>query len=191
MEETNSNTDETIEPSESYNITAKDISDAIVEGAEIYSEITGSFIKEFVFYDKTLYQWATDLMIHIPNKNNLDANSFRGCLIELATNIQIASNYYSVAASMADGIAGGNSIKKSDVVSAIVDNFAKRGARRPAAAVIERMADSYMSSTVSANVAAKIVKNFWKQRLDTLTDIRKVMEQIGMSLNVETKWTSQ
>ena len=187
MEETNSNTDETIEPSESYNITAKDISDAIVEGAEIYSEITGSFIKEFVFYDKTLYQWATDLMIHIPNKNNLDANSFRGCLIELATNIQIASNYYSVAASMADGIAGGNSIKKSDVVSAIVDNFAKRGARRPAAAVIERMADSYMSSTVSANVAAKIVKNFWKQRLDTLTDIRKVMEQIGMSLNVETK----
>ena len=191
MEETNSNTDETTEPSEGYNITAEDISNAIIEGAEIYSEITGSFMKEFVFYDKTLYQWATDLMIHIPNKNNLDANSFRGCLIELATNIQIASNYYSVAASMADGITGGNSIKKSDVVSAIVDNFAKRGARRPAAAVIERMADSYMSSTVSANVAAKIVKNFWKQRLDTLTDIRKVMEQIGMSLNVETKWTSQ
>lgn len=191
MEEIDSNTDETTESSESYNITAEDISNAIIEGAEIYSEITGSFMKEFVFYDKTLYQWATDLMIRIPNKNNLDANSFRGCLIELATNIQIASNYHSVAASMADGIAGGNSIKKSDVVSAIVDNFAKRGARRPAAAVIERMADSYMSSTVSANVAAKIVKNFWKQRLDTLTDIRKVMEQIGMSLNVETKWTSQ
>jgi hypothetical protein len=173
------------------NITSEDISNAIIDGAEIYSEITGTFMKEFIFYDKTLYEWATDLMVKIPNKNNLDANSFRGCLIELATNIQIASNYYSVAASMADGIAGGNSIKKSDVVSAIVDNFAKRGARRPAAAVIERMADSYMSSTVSANVAAKIVKNFWKQRLDTLSDIRKVMEQIGMSLNVETKWTSQ
>ena len=173
------------------NITSEDISKAIIDGAEIYSEITGTFMKEFVFYDKTLYEWATDLMVKIPNKNNLDANSFRGCLIELATNIQIPSNYYSVAASMADGIAGGNSIKKSDVVSAIVDNFAKRGARRPAAAVIERMADSYMSSTVSANVAAKIVKNFWKQRLDTLSDIRKVMEQIGMSLNVETKWTSQ
>ena len=191
MEEISSTTDETVESYDNHNITAEDISNAIIEGAEIYSEITGSFMKEFVFYDKTLYQWATDLMIRIPNKNNLDANSFRGCLIELANNIQIASNYYSVAASMSDGIAGGNSIKKSDVVSAIVDNFAKRGARRPAAAVIERMADSYMSSTVSANVAAKIVKNFWKQRLDTLTDIRKVMEQIGMSLNVETKWTSQ
>lgn len=173
------------------NITSEDITNAIITGAEIYSEITATFMTKFVFYDKTLYEWATDLMVKIPNRNNLDANSFRGCLIELATNIQIASNYYSVSSSMADGITGGNSIKKSDVVSAIVDNFAKRGARRPAAAVIERMADSYMSSTVSANVAAKIVKNFWKQRLDTLTDIRKVMEQIGMSLNVETKWTSQ
>lgn len=191
MEETDSTPEEVIESSEDYNITADDISKAIVEGAEIYSEITGSFMKEFVFYDRTLYQWATDLVVNIPDKNNLDANSFRGCLIQLANNIQKASNYYSVAASMSDGIAGGSSIKKSDVVSAIVNNFAKRGARRPAAAVIERMADSYMSSTVSASVAAKIVKNFWKQRLDTLTDVRKVMEQIGMSLNVETKWTSQ
>lgn len=48
-----------------------------------------------------------------------------------------------------------------------------------------------MSSTVSASVAAKIVKNFWRQRLDTLIDIRKVLEQVGMSLNVETKWTNQ
>jgi hypothetical protein len=172
-------------------ITSDDISKAIVEGAEIYSQITETFIKEFVFYDKTLYEWATDLMVEIPNKNNLDGNSFRGCLIELANNIQIASNYYSVASSMADGIAGGNSIKKSDVMSAIVNNYSKRGARRPAGAVIEKMAESYMSSTVSASVAAKIVKNFWRQRLDTLIDIRKVLEQVGMSLNVETKWTNQ
>jgi len=173
------------------NVTSLDISNAIIEGAEIYSEITATFMKEFVFYDKTLYQWATDLMVRIPSNSKLDLVSFRACLIDLANNIQVASNYYSVASSMADGIAGGNSIKKSDVVAAIVENFRKTGARRPAATVIERMAESYMSSTVSANVAAKIVKNFWKQRIETLTDLRKVMEQIGMSLNVETKWTSQ
>lgn len=112
-------------------ITSDDISKAIVEGAEIYSQITETFIKEFVFYDKTLYEWATDLMVEIPNKNNLDGNSFRGCLIELANNIQIASNYYSVASSMADGIAGGNSIKKSDVMSAIVNNYSREGQGDP------------------------------------------------------------
>lgn len=52
------------------------------------------------------------------------------------------------------------------------------------------MADSYLNNVVSANVAARIVKSFWKQRLDTLLDIRKVFEQIGMSLHVELKITS-
>jgi hypothetical protein len=51
------------------------------------------------------------------------------------------------------------------------------------------MADSYLANTTSATVAARIVKNFWKQRLDTLLDIRKVFEQIGMSLHVEMKLT--
>ena len=174
-----------------YEVSAETIIDVVKEGSEIYSEITASFVQEFVFYDKTLYEWATVLMIKIPSAKDLDEVSYRDLLIQLANNIQLASNYHSVASSMAEAIAGGNSIKKSDVVNAIVMNFAKRGAKRPAAIVIERMAESYMSSTVSARVAAKIVKTFWKQRLDTLLEVRKILEQIGMSLHVEMKWTSQ
>jgi hypothetical protein len=174
-----------------YEVSAETIIDVVKEGSEIYSEITASFVQEFVFYDKTLYEWATELMIQIPKASDLDEVGFRALLINLANNIQIASNYHSVASSMADAITGGNSIKKSDVVNAIVMNFGKRGAKRPAAVVIERMAESYMSSTVSARVAAKIVKSFWKQRLDTLLEVRKILELIGMSLHVEMKWMSQ
>lgn len=174
-----------------HEVSANTIIEVVKEGSEIYSEITSSFVQEFVFYEKTLYEWATDLMIQIPNARDLDEVSYRDLLITLANNIQLASNYHSVASSMTDAITGGNSIKKSDVVNAIVMNYGKRGARRPAAAVIERMAESYMSSTVSARVAAKIVKNFWKQRLDTLLEVRKILEQIGMSLHVEMKWTNQ
>ena len=176
---------------EDLQVDAATIMETIQSGAEIYSEITSSFIQKFVFYDKTLYNWATDLMIEIPPAKDLDELGFRDLLIKLANNIQLCSNYYSVAASMSDAISGGNSIKKSDVVNAIVLNFAKRGAKRPAATVIERMAESYMSSTVSAKVAAGIVKSFWKERLDTLEKMRKILEQIGMSLHVEMKWTSQ
>ena len=112
-------------------------------------------------------------------------------LVCLAKNIQITSNYYSIASTMVDAIGGGNSMKRSDVINALVANYANRGAKRPAASVIEKMADSYLSSTVSAEKAAKIVKSFWKQRLDTLLDLRKVFEQIGMSISVEMKFTSQ
>ena len=91
---------------------------------------------------------------------------------------------------MVDTIGGGNNMKKSDIISLLVSNYAAKGAKRPAASVLERMADSYLQSTVSAERAAKIVKNFWKQRLDTLLDLRKVFEQIGLSLSVEMKFTS-
>jgi hypothetical protein len=91
---------------------------------------------------------------------------------------------------MVDAIGGGNSMKKSDLINIIVGNYAAKGAKRPAASVIERMADSYLSNTVSAEKAAKIVKNFWKQRFDTLLELRKVFEQIGLSLSVEMKFTS-
>lgn len=172
-------------------VTDTDILDSLKAGAALYTSITESFVIEFVFYEKTLYEWANDLKITIPKTSNLDIVSFRNLLVELAQNIQIASNYYSVACSMVDAIGGGNNMKKSDIINMLVSNYAARGAKRPAATVIERMADSYLASTVSAEKAAKIVKNFWKQRLDTLLDLRKVFEQIGLSLSVEMKFTSQ
>ena len=43
------------------------------------------------------------------------------------------------------------------------------------------MAESYMSSTISAKIASRMVKNFWKQRLDMLLEIRKILEQIPRS----------
>ena len=170
--------------------TAEDIIESLQEGAELYTQITQAFVQDFVFYDKTLYEWATDLMITIPPNNQLTIVLFRELLLELVTNLQVASNYYSVACSMADTIGGGNTIRKADIVNLIVSNYAKRGAKRPAASVIEKMAESYLVNTVSAERAAKIVKTFWKQRVDTLLDLRKIFEQIGLSLSVEMKFTS-
>ena len=169
----------------------EEILDSLKEGAELYTAITDSFISSFVFYEKTLYEWTEFLSIKIPPKNQLDLESFRGVLITLSKNVQIASNYYSVASTMVDAIGGGNNIKKSDIINILVQNYAAKGAKRPAASVIERMADSYLSSTLSAEKAAKIIKLFWKQRLETLLDLRKIFEQIGMSISVEMKFTSQ
>lgn len=181
---------ETITEVEETKVNSSDLMDSIIIGAEMYTEVTENFIKDFVFYEKTLYEWASDLMVDIPMSKDLDPDKYRDILLTLARNIQVASNYLSVASSMVDAITGGSDVKKSSLINEIVNNYAKKGAKRPAATVIDQMADSYLNNAVAANVAAKIVKNFWKQRLDTLLDIRKVFEQIGMSLHVELKITS-
>ena len=168
----------------------EEILEALKTGAELYTSITDTFVSEFIFYEKTLYEWTEFLSVKMPNPKDLDIVEFRSLLMVLAKNIQVASNYYSVASTMVDAIGGGNSMKKSDIINMLVSNYAARGAKRPAATVIERMADSYLSSTVSAEKAARIVKSFWKQRLDTLLDLRKVFEQIGVSISVEMKFTS-
>jgi hypothetical protein len=170
-------------------VTVNEALNEITVAAESYTLATEEFVRNFIFYEKTLFEWASSLMIEIPKVEDLDAVKFREILLQLINNIQISSNYYSVASSILDAISGGNEIKKSNLINAIVDGYAKRGAKRPAGTVIDQMADSYLANTTSATVAARIVKNFWKQRLDTLLDIRKVFEQIGMSLHVEMKLT--
>ena len=172
-------------------ISSEEIVETIMEGAQVYSNISSTFIQSFMFYDKTLYEWASELMITIPSAKELDPNKFREVMIKLAQNVQIANNYYSVSCTIEDAISGGNSIKKSDVIAAIVQRYASKGAKRPAATVIDQMAESYMSGTISAKVSSKMVKNFWKQRIDMLLEVRKIMEQISMSLHVEMKWTGQ
>lgn len=181
---------ETTQTQEIENVAPNTVIKDISASAEMYTEITENFIRQFVFYEKTLFEWANHLMIHVPKLNDLSVDTFRQILLDLIENTQIASNYYSLASSMVEAISGGSNMKRSDIVRSIVNNYAARNAKRPAAAVIERMADSYLSTTVPTSIAAKIVKNFWKQRLETLLELRKLVEQIGMSLHVEIKFTS-
>lgn len=190
MKKTFNQEEEEIEvPEQLEPVKATELADVIKEGAEVYFELSEAFMNDFIFYDKTLVQWAKELSLQIPRNKDFSLEKYRELLLDLTAKLQVASNYYSLASAMADAIAGGSSIKKSDVVQALVASYQRRGAKRPAASVIERMAESYVHTT-SAKVAANIVRQFWKQRLETLSETRKILEYIGMSLSVELKWTS-
>jgi len=44
------------------------------------------------------------------------------------------------------------------------------------------------SAAIITKIAAKIVKEFFRHRLDALIEVRKCLEQIGISLHVELKY---
>lgn len=160
----------------------------VEEGAAVYSELTANFIDKFEFYGKTLAEWATEMLIEIPS--GIDEKQLKELLVELGNKYQRASNYYSVAYTLSKAFGGGSEMKKSDVINALVANYTHQNKKRPAGAILERMADSYLKSTVSTRVAAGIVRDFWKQRIDTMQDLRRLLEQIGMNLAVTMKFTS-
>ena len=156
--------------------------DPVIEGAVLFSDATEAFVKNFEFYGKPLFDWAVELSVEIPDNKPIDEDIYRQVLVKLFNNLQRASNFYAAASSIADALSGGSDLKRSDLIKLI--------AKRPAANIIERMADSYMKPTISAAVAAKIVRNFWKQRGETFLELRKVLDGIGFSLHVETKYSS-
>lgn len=167
-------------------ITAEELLAQVAVGAEIYSELSADFIQEqLVFYGKSLYEWATEMTIEIPE--DLNEDTYRRKLAEIANKLQLATNYYSAASAMEDTVSGGAKLSKNDIVKAIVESYNEKGAKRPAASVIERLADAHMSDTVSTAIAAKVVRDFWKKRIEAIDKVGSKIEQIGISLHVEAK----
>lgn len=171
---------------ELYEITPEQIMEDIAQGAAAHSAATESFVDSFMFYGKSLNEWSDELVV--PIGQNPTPQDIRKLYILLANNVQIASHFYSVSNTINSTIAGGGQIKKSDLVAALVRDYEARNARRPAKDVLERMADSYMKSTVSTRIASRIVKEFWRQRLDSLKEVRKCLEAISMSVAIEMKY---
>ena len=139
----------------------------------------------FIFYNKSLTEWLDEMAVEMPTE--IQPEHLQRVNADIAKKIQRASNFYTIANSIHGGIVGGGNIKKSDLVKSLVDRYATTKRKRPAAAIIDRMADSYMNSTVHTRIAAKIVKDFWRERRDLLVEMRKCLEQIGIIMCAEMK----
>lgn len=158
----------------------------LIEDVAASGAATESFVENFRFYGKTLKDHSLDLWVEIPDK--VTPEEYRTIFTRLGRNIQTASHYYSMANSINHALAGGGSQKKADIMRAISQSYEARKLRRPGQDLISSMADSYMSNTNNVSTASKIVKDFWKHKLDALIEIRKTMEQIGISMMSEIKY---
>lgn len=150
-----------------------------------HAAATQAFANNFEFYGKSLTEWSHELAVLVPEDPTPD--ELRRLFAKVARNIQLATDLYSRANSISSAIVGGGNLKKSDLVAALVERYRIQNAKRPAASVLERMADSYMNSTVSSRVAARIAKEFFRDRRDVLIETRKCLEQIGFTLHLELK----
>jgi len=163
-----------------------DIMNEVIESAKVHSAATRMFMDNFVFYDKTLAEWLDEMAIVIPKQPTPE--QLRDLYVEMALKYQRAANFYTVANSIHGGLTNGGEVAKNDLVNALVANYTRTNRKRPAGAILERMAESYLNSTTSTKVAAKIVKDFWRERRDTLAEMRKHLEQVSISMATDMKY---
>jgi hypothetical protein len=164
----------------------EDIIAEIVAGAQTHSVATEIFMDSFMFYGHTLTEWLDQMAVEIPKEINKD--DLRDLYVDVAKKIQRAANFHTIATAIHGGLNEGGEIKKSDLVAGLINRYADSGRKRPAANIIDRMADSYMSNTMHTRIAAKIVKDFWRERRDTLIEVRKCLEQISIGIHTEMKY---
>jgi hypothetical protein len=158
----------------------------VMAGAQAHSAATEIFMSGFIFYGQSLTDWLNEMAVVIPKE--ITPPDLRLLYLDIATKHQRAANFYSIASSIHGGIVDGGNIKKNDLVKSLVDRYTTANRKRPAATIIERMADSYMNATVHTRIASKIVKDFWRERRDTLIEMRKCLEQVSISMHTEMKY---
>jgi len=165
----------------------EEIMEEVVAGAQAHSAATEIFMDTFTFYGQTLTEWLNEMAVEIP-KSNLMPDDLQRLYLDVARKHQRAANFYTIASAIHAGLIDGGNIKKSDLVMSLVNQYTTQKRKRPAATIIERMADSYMNATVHTRIAAKIVKDFWRERRDTLIEMRKCLEQVSINMHMERKY---
>jgi len=166
---------------------AEEILDEVVKGAEAHNAAAMVFRESFQFYGKSLNDWLNEMAIELPKE--LTPMVLQELYLDVAKKYQRAANFYTISNSVYGGIADGGNIKKSDLVKTLVERYKASSQKRPGQDIIEHMASSYLSKTMPTRIAAKIVRDFWKERKDAIVEVRKCLEQASISIATELKYT--
>lgn len=164
----------------------EEILDSLTSSVEVHQTLTEDFIDKLIFFGHTMGEWSKIVRIEIPRDPTPQV--LRELLVKTANSLQMASHYYIIADSMFYALTTQTKYRQSEIINIIVNSFKKNGKRAPARAVIEQMAESYLSSTNHVKTTAKITRAFWKQKYDTLIEIRKILDQIAISQTTEMKY---
>ena len=167
-------------------VDVQSIYDEMLIIAKNNSEATQTFIDTFEFYGRTLGEWDDHLAVFVPD--DVQPDQLKNLFVKFSRSIQQATSLYSYANSIMAAVSTGSNLKKSDIVASIVEwSQSQPGAKRPAAAVIDRMADSMMGSSTKTKTAATIAKGFFKEKRDALIEGRKCLEQASYAIHMELK----
>jgi hypothetical protein len=172
-------------------ITAANI-DSVLADVKENSGISDEFILQVMtsltFFGKSLKLWEDEMALPIP-EGRLDADTIRDLYAELANKIQIANHYYCLAASSNAISSMGVNIRRTDLTTALVTYYTSNNQKIPPSTILDKIADGYLKKLSNLSATNKIVKDFWKEKLSTLKEVKDILSSIAVSYATELKYS--
>jgi len=163
------------------------IFDDLVTDSETMNVFTDKVSQTLVFFGKSLALWEDEMWVGLPDTGTPTGEEFREIFLDLANKVQIASHYHELA-SPAHLISMSNiSVKKSDLITALISHYHATSTKAPPAAILEKMADGFIARLSNLGNTTKIVKQFWRNKLDTLEKVRVLVNSMAISIAVQNK----
>ena len=124
-------------------IVPDELIDDLIPGFERYEVLSDTLMSKVTFYERSLSQWIDHLAIDIPA--NVTPEDLRNLFVRVAKNLQQASYFYSVCSTFNTTLASKADEGKAGVVTLLVNDYAEKNARRPAAQVLNQLAETYVT----------------------------------------------
>lgn len=153
---------------------------------ELFQQQVDLLMASIVFYEKTLADWIDHLAIEVPRDANLE--DIRSLYVKVARQMQQVSYFLSLCSTYNTTLSAQSDMSRAKFITNLVNSYSDKNARRPAAAVLEQMADKSLEDTNFQLAISKTLRDFWKERRDTLVEVRKCLEQIMMTHLAEMKY---
>lgn len=165
--------------------------DSVLEEVKNNSGLANEFINQVMgsltFFGKSLAVWEDEMVVPIPEGRHAPED-IRALYVDLANKIQQANHWYCLANSSSVISNSGVEIKQAELVTGLMSYYVSQNAKAPPQTVLERMAANYVKKLQNLATVTKIIRDFWKEKLTTLKEVRSILDSLSVSYATEMKY---
>jgi hypothetical protein len=156
---------------------AEELVKSFLKGKEVHDIFAAQMNEKLIINGQKLEFWREHFKIEIPY-DNLNPAICRDLDLRLLKLNQEAALYFAIANARVQCMERGNTSLYRQRFNAIVQEYKSRNEKLPANATLELMAKSENDEVDSANSLFEVEKMFWRDILDHLASIRKILENV-------------
>lgn len=149
-------------------------------------ELAEFFMNQIKFQKHSLKEWVDHFKVKLPKE--MTPEQFRDMFVLLANRIQQVSYFYSIASGVHLTVSEQSDQARAALTTQLVSSYLEKNAKRPAAGVLEQLVNEMMKESIMHMMTTRILREFWKERREALVEVRKCLEQIALSRNMEMKY---